>query len=199
MAKLTTDSSGNLPSPPWTASSPDPIEGVTPSGEILVRQITAPAANPVEDANPWVPDVLELDLTVDTNAYAAGDVLAEVQELSLSGLVRGYIESAQVIDPDDQGAAMDIYFFSNADASLGAENAAPVISDAHANSILGRIEVGANDYKDLTGAQHASPDFMRFNFACAGGSIYVGAVIQDTATYAGGTIRLRIGVTGKGE
>ncbi len=86
-----------------------------------------------------VPRVFDVTFTLDTNAYADGDVLAATQEITgffTSLNQAAYITGIQLIDEDDQGIAMDILFM-NAATDIGAENGAAAISDAEGETILG--------------------------------------------------------------
>ena len=97
--------------------------------------------------------IFSLTLSLDTSAYASGDVLADTQQADAFFAKAdggGVIESITVIDEDDQGAAFSIYFFQ-ANRSLGTENNAPNISDANARDCLGWVDVSTADYKDLGG------------------------------------------------
>ena len=141
--------------------------------------------------------VKEVTLSLDTNAYASGDVLAEVQEVTgalRSAALTGVIQSLAVLDKDDQGEALDVVFFK-ASASLGTENAAVSISDADADKILGVVEVAAGDFVDLVNSQLAVKANLSIVAAVASGtSIYVGAISRGTGTYTASGITLKIGI-----
>ncbi len=145
----------------------------------------------------WVA-VHELTFSLDTNAYADGDVLAAPQELEeVAGIEAGcgVIQSIIALDVDDQGQAFDIIILS-ADVSLGTENAAVSISDANAAYVVGIIEVGTGDYVDLANSQVAHKENLGIGFQCAAGetSLWIGAVSRGTGTYTASGIKLKIGV-----
>lgn len=96
--------------------------------------------------------------TLDTNIYAAGDVLADRQILNSvvrAADAKGYLVGITILDEDDQAAAgMDVYLLS-ADVTLGTENAAISISDANARNILGVVPIASGDWKDLINSKMA--------------------------------------------
>lgn len=142
--------------------------------------------------------VVDVTLTLDTNVYASGDVLAEVQEAANVLRVSGgsaVLHSLQVIDKDYQGQALDVVLFDNISASLGTENAAVSITDTDAAGILGVVEVASADYVDLTNSQIASKaDIGLVLEVSSGTSIGVGAISRGTGTYTANGIVLRLGV-----
>ena len=143
--------------------------------------------------------VRTLTLSLDTNAYASGDLLADRQEVTdavLSNDSGGILQTVTVIDKDDQGAAFDIWI-TDADATFGTENSAPSITDANAASILGRVQVTTGDYTDLGGAKvaHLTGLAMPIKPVSGGRSIYVAAVNgTGTPTYTASGVVLRFGI-----
>ncbi len=143
--------------------------------------------------------LLDVDLTLDTNIYASGDVLADTQ--IVSGAFRvgdgtGILQNMTVIDSDDQGAAFDVYFLSS-NVSMGTENAGPSISDANAKSIVSRVQVGTGDYYDLGGVKIAEvTGLARVLMATSGTKDLYVAVVNGTGTptYTATGVRLRLGI-----
>ncbi len=98
--------------------------------------------------------------TLDTSSYAVGDVLFDRALLDVGNYanpgqnalqrIRGRILSVGVLDKDDLGVAMDLYFLK-ADVSLGTVNAAPSITDTNAENIVGFVTATAS--KDLGGCR----------------------------------------------
>lgn len=141
-------------------------------------------------------DVVTVTLTVDTSAYADGDVLADTQVIANAMRIaggHGVLQSLQLVDPDDQGQPMDLYFFSVTHA-LGTENSAPSISDADAVDIFGPVPIESSDYRDLGGCKVASVRGIGLMMEAASGSrdMYVGAISRGTGTYAGGSLTLKL-------
>lgn len=142
----------------------------------------------------WV----DVALSLDTVAYAAGDVLADTQVVASAVRATdalGVLQSVLVLDEDDQAAAFDIYFLS-ANVSMGTENAAPSITDVNARNLLGVVNVAASDYADLGGCRVAfKPNIGMIVKPASGTSdVYVAAVNgSGTPTYTAAGLRLRLG------
>jgi len=127
-----------------------------------------------------------ITFSLDTSAYANGDVLADTQILNSALRVTdgtGVIVSIVLNDEDDQGAAMDIVFLS-ANQSLGSENSAPSISDANARSnILGIVNIAAIDWIDFGGVRVAYKECAVPIKAVSGtDDIYVALISRGTPT-----------------
>ncbi len=142
--------------------------------------------------------VFNVTLTLDTVAYAAGDLIAETQLCDaffrkVDGT--GIIQSLTVVDQDDTKAGIDVYFLS-ANVSMGTENAAPSITDANAVNILGYVSVAAADYKDLGGVSVANIKNIGLPAKAVSGTddLYVAVVSNaSTPTYTASGVVLRIG------
>ena len=140
-------------------------------------------------------DVVTVVLTLDTNIYADGDVLAITHEIanavSVSGGT-GVIQSIVVQDDDDQAGILDLVFF-DANTSMGAAaNAAVAIADG--DTILGIQEVVAADYVDMINSQVAHFENVGIVIRGTGTSLYMGAVSRDTKTYTAAGITVRLGI-----
>jgi hypothetical protein len=143
--------------------------------------------------------LVDVTLSLDTSAYASGDLLADTQ--AVANAVRfnagtGVLHSVMVIDEDDNGVAFDLYFAS-ASATFGSENSAPSISDANAREILGIVPVATSDYKDLGGVKVAIKTGLNIIIKGATGStsIYVAAVNgSGTPTFTASGLKLRVGI-----
>ncbi|UCC76454.1 MAG: hypothetical protein JSW37_13260 [Anaerolineales bacterium] len=141
--------------------------------------------------------VKDLTLSLDTDAYADGDVLADTQELAAAIRVAGgsgVVQSLVVVDKDDQGQAMDVYLLDSS-GSLGTENSAVAVSDANAAKILGKIAVGSGDYYDMGGVRVASLANLSLVVEVSSGtSLYVGVVSRGAGTYTASGVVLRFGI-----
>lgn len=144
----------------------------------------------------------EATLTCDTNILAAGDIIADTQALLVAVRAAdavGLLQSVMLLDEDDLKSAIRLVFFS-ANVSLGAENAAPSITDANARNYLGHVDIAAADYVDLGGVSVVKKVGADCNFAvkpAAGtdtlyfAAYYTGAA---TPTYTAAGLRIRVGV-----
>ncbi len=146
-------------------------------------------------------DVFDVTLSLDTSAYAGGDLLADTQLVSADAFIEptggATLASVVVIDEDDNKQPFTLIFLS-ASTSLGTENSALNITDALARNVIGLVEVTAADYKDLGGASVAdvplNPKVLRP--ATGATSLYVAAVLNGsgTPTYTASGMRLKIGL-----
>lgn len=143
--------------------------------------------------------VAQVTLTLNTSIYATGDLMFDAQVVSnLFRVTDGFAEldSITVIDEDDQGTAIDIYF-TNLSTSWGTENSVPTITDAVARGILTKVSVAAADFYDLGGVRVASIKNIGAILQAASGTkdCYIaGIVISGTPTYSASGVRLNIGV-----
>lgn len=143
--------------------------------------------------------IFNVTLTLDTNIYAAADVLADTQVLTgIMSHPGGSCElvSLTVLDKDDQtAAAMDIYFLDS-NVSLGTENAAISISDADAEKILGVVPVASTDFEDLINSKIATVRNIGLLLKAVAGSsdIYIAAVTAGTPTQTASGIVIRLGI-----
>jgi len=178
-----------------------PVHGIDQAtanaNEVVVKSITAGETHIGEVGSSGA--LITVTLSLDTNIYASGDVLADTQEVA--GAVRtaagtGWIDSIALIDIDDQKAALDLIFF-NASTALGTENAAPDMVDANGLYYLGTVSFLAADYVDLGAFSVACRTglAMRIKGVAAGTSIYVAAISRGTPTHSATGITLRIGVS----
>ncbi len=165
---------------------------------VLATDVALPASEVhLGEVGGRTPDY-DLTMSLDTNPYAAGDVLAATQQADAffrKADGTGVIASLTVIDEDDQKADFDVYFFSG-NASLGTENGAPSISDADARTVLGFVSVAGADYIDLGGVSIARVRNLSIPVKAASGTddLYVGIVNGSaTPTYTASGLTLRIG------
>jgi hypothetical protein len=129
-----------------------------------------------------------ITFSLDTNAYADGDILADTQVLSACLRLNdgtGIIQDAIFNDEDDQGIAFDVIVL-NANTSLGTENSAPNISDANARTIQGRFSVGTGDWYDLGGVRIANIKNIGIAVKGASGAddIYLALISRGAGTYS---------------
>lgn len=144
--------------------------------------------------------LIDVTLSLNTSIYAAGDLLADTQEVA--GAVRlpggyGLLHSVTVLDEDDQGVAFDLHFLQNS-TSLGTENSAPNMTDANARSnFMCRVPIATGDYTDLGGFRVATVGNQNKIIKAASGStsIYVAAINgAGTPTFTASGLKLRIGI-----
>lgn len=171
---------------PTLVSDAAPLPVTSLATENVIGQVGAPG------------DLIDVTLTLDTLAYADGDVMADTQTITNAVRVNGgraVLQSVNVIDEDDVGQTFDIVFLDT-NNSLGTENAAPSISDANARTILGRVRIDTGDYIDLGGVRIATKTGIGLVLEATGATrdLYVGTIIRGAGTYSASGVRLRLGL-----
>jgi len=147
--------------------------------------------------------VKEVTFTLDTDAYADGDILAATQEIAdalrLAGGV-AILQSLSLEDKSGNAAALDVVFLRS-NTSIGAANAGENISDADGAEILTEVPILAGNYQAYTNFARAvkvngDPGMGVVLYATSGTSLYIGAILRDAggATYADGDLVLKIGL-----
>lgn len=142
--------------------------------------------------------VVEITCSLDTNIYAAGDVLFATQEIANAARSAGgkvMLNSITVIDLDDQGIAFDLVLLT-ANSSLGAENAAPDIDDTEVLDVAGVVSIVADDYTDLGGARVATVRDIGLLIEAAAGetSLWAAGITGGTPTHSAAGLKIRFGL-----
>jgi hypothetical protein len=147
--------------------------------------------------------VLDYTPTLDTSAYAQNDVLFNFGAVALNAgasaarPVKGTVNNFALLDKDDNGNQITVFFSDDSSASLGTLNSAVSITDAHAATVLGYVDTGAT-YEDMIGCKVIRPAaFAPIPFVSTDDKIYVGGVLRGSATptHTASGITMRIGVT----
>ena len=159
--------------------------GAGTSADPVIPQVTAPS------------DVIAITPTLDTNAYASGDLLADVTALVAARVTggRAIIQSLSIVDINNQGAAFSIYLMST-NTTWGTFNAAPSISAANiAAGFLGRIDVATTDYTTVNSTKIASLKNLGILIEATVATIYVVLVNgTGTPTYTASGLKLGFGL-----
>ena len=134
--------------------------------------------------------VKDATFTVDTSAYASGDLIADTLALSSAFRVSdgsGVLQSLCLIDKAAQGVALYVVLLSST-TSLGTVNAAPNISDANAVNILGVVSIGTSDYVTVSGTKVATIRNIGLPIKAISGTANLGAaILNSTGTPTFGT------------
>lgn len=163
-------------------------------GNVDIASITAGETHIGEVGAP--DDCITITASLDTNAYADGDVLFATQEIANAVRVNGdtcILQSVTVIDIDDQGIEMDLVFF-NANTSLGTENSAPDIDDTEVLTVLGIVNVP--DYIDLGANKVATVQNigLLLEAGAATTSLYVAGITRGTPTHSASGLQIVFGL-----
>lgn len=145
--------------------------------------------------------VIDVDVALTEAEAATADVVSDFQTFDVNDTSEpaiGTINYIMVIDKDDKGILLDILFSDKQSAPvLGTNNDVVAISDADADTLIGRVSSGET-YVDLVASKVVAPSaFAPIPFTTANGTLYVGVVNRGAATTwtdAGG-ITLRLGLT----
>ena len=144
---------------------------------------------------------IEITLSLDTNQYDSGDLLADTQELPEAVFENGtaILQSVALLDLDDQGGALDLLILGS-DTSMGTENNAFGPSDNDADEILTIVSIEATDYIDLANSQLATKNGADIGLGVVlkassetDSSLYLAAVSRDTKTYTAAGIKVKLG------
>lgn len=161
--------------------------------ELLGKQLAATTAGGAKAGGNT--KTVDVTFSLDTNAYAAGDLLADAQVVAGAlrvdngtGVLSGFVLS----DEDDLGVELDVVLLS-ANSSIGAENAAVAVSDANSRNILGIVNVPADAWVDLGGVRVAT--LMNVNVPVRAvtdtDDIYVALITRGTPTHTASGMRGR--------
>jgi hypothetical protein len=134
--------------------------------------------------------------TLDTAAYAVGDVLFVQNTLANSVIAsggQGTIESVTVVDADDVPPVFTLVFFRDT-ITIAAVNSAWNVSDADMAKAIGVVSFVSADYKDF-GANRIATRQTYFRFSpAAGTSIYCAAFVDGVATLTGAGMTISVGI-----
>lgn len=142
--------------------------------------------------------LVDVTFTLDTAAYANGDVLADTQEVR-NALLRnagiGEMAWLTLIDLDDQTAGdLDVVFLTE-NVSLGTENDPVSISDIDATKIISIFSVLSSRWVDVGGAKVATLAPRLLIRAGPGTtSIYMGLITRSARTHTANGIVARLGI-----
>ena len=155
----------------------------------------------VEKLNKMDVDLIDIEPTVDTSAYAVGDLMFNPIEISNAVSVNGgagILQSIAVANDDALVGAFDIVFTASDDSPGTLNNAVSGesgLSDANADSILGITSV--TNMVDVGGCSIGSKHNIGMVIKAASGStsIYAWGIAQSTDNPTGATgYKLRIGI-----
>lgn len=144
--------------------------------------------------------IRDVTLSLDTSAYANGDVLADTQLLTEAVRIpdgTGIIRSIAVLDEDDQTAYTFNMLFLDTAASIGTENSGFSITDANARSIMGVATFATSESVDLINSRLYWKNGLAIPIKAVTGTASIGialAVITGTPTHTASGIKLRIGI-----
>lgn len=145
----------------------------------------------------YLPRIVSITPTLDTNAYATGDQLGTLMTITnaVKSMACSFLDSIIVVDGAKQDADITIYFFSAAPTVTSSDNAALNIADAEmAAYCIGWIDITASDYRDTSANGTATVRGLNFPVQSAGtDNLYAIMQAVGTPTYAASSLTLRFG------
>jgi len=135
---------------------------------------------------------IEVEWTLDTVAYASGDLMAlpvKLEGAAFVGPQSGIttLMSVVLIDTDAQGQYVTIVFADREPQDLGALNAAPTLSDAYAADARGFVQV--TTWEDCGVWSLGCEDGLGLTMqADANGDLWAWLLSKGTGTYASGKL-----------
>jgi len=135
---------------------------------------------------------IEVDWTLDTVAYASGDLMAlpvKLEGAAFVGPQSGIttLMSVVLIYTDAQGQSVTVVFADREPQDLGALNAAPTLSDAYAADSRGFVQV--TTWEDCGVWSLGCEDGLGLTMqADANGDLWAWLISKGTGTYASGKL-----------
>lgn len=136
--------------------------------------------------------------TLDTSAYAEGDLLFDSTEVTNAVRANGGTAVLQSITILDKAANMSPFtiLIANAATDFGTLNAAPDPDDTESGTVIGHVAVETTHYVDL-GANAVAcvyPIGLLLKAGAATTSLYIAGIMgADTPTYAASDLVLQLG------
>lgn len=172
---------------------------------LLQKLIDGGITATVDEVNAYGPlREVDVTLTLDTNAYADNDVLADSQIVAAcvrANDAMGWLVGLRLLDEDDQAAFDFDLVLLSANASIGTENDPVSISDANARNVIGIVSVlqTENPSVDLVnnkvtwiGPNHKDMP-VPIKPVSGADDIYVALILRSgTPTFTASGIRLRM-------
>lgn len=136
--------------------------------------------------------------TVDTGAYATGDLVGPMQTLTgagFTGVYTGIIQSVTITDLDNQAADFDLVIFSsNPSGTTFTDNAAFDIADADLPKVVCVIQVTTNVAFNDNAVIIANGTNCVFDAVASTGILYAAAVIRSAATFTASGLTFRYSI-----
>lgn len=141
-------------------------------------------------------NIKDITLSCAAETFAANDLVADAQEIKGAFRVpggTGIVHAVRLLDDDDQGTDLDLYFVGASD-SWGTEGSALAPTDAEAAEIFGSVSIESGDYTDLIASQEATKTNLNIPVKAPddGTSLWIVAVTRGTPTYTASGLHVRV-------
>ena len=134
-------------------------------------------------------------LVCDTNAYASGDVVGGMLSFTVrSAGGGGVIRRAMLVDDDNAGKILTLYFFDALPSTI-ADNAAFAPTVADLKKMIGSVSIVAADYVTLNSNKIVikDGDDLNIDYNITGEKVYAYLVAGESVTYlAAASLDLRV-------
>lgn len=141
--------------------------------------------------------VIDVTPTMDTSAYAAGDIFFDTTAISSAATANGgtvTLNTITVLDEDDQGPTFQMVFLDT-NNSLGTINNPPTISDANSRKIVGTLSSALGTWVDLGGCRVMTITNIGLVMKCdaASSSLYFGSITSTATTQTASGLKFKLG------
>jgi hypothetical protein len=141
--------------------------------------------------------VITITPTLDTSAYAAGDLFFDTTAITSAVTANGgvaILNSIHILDEDDQGPTLQ-FVFLDTNNSLGTINAAPSISDTNARKIIGTISNAIGTWIDIGDCRIMTITNigMVLKADAASSNLHVAAITSSVTTQTASGVRVQLG------
>lgn len=129
---------------------------------------------------------VSIDPSCAAAAFTAKDLVADTEVIDVRSRDReGWktrleIRMVTVLDKDDQGAAMDVYFLKD-DVTMGTEGSVVAPSDTNAENIIDIVQL--TTWHDLSTSQFATSGAIAIPCVLDKNDLYIAIVTKGTPTY----------------
>lgn len=143
--------------------------------------------------------IVQVTLTVDTNAYTANDVVGGLITFNIANVgAGGVVRWARLVDDDNEKAEMNLYLFNSLPSTIADDAAfAPTVADL--KKMVGKISFAASEYETINSnainIQRGSADGVDIDFYTSGDNIFGYLVAVSTPAYTAATdLHITLGV-----
>lgn len=147
--------------------------------------------------------VLEATVTPDNDAYTANDCVGGLITFNLANagaaVNGGVLTSLEIVDDDNEGAALNLYFFDSTPSTI-ADDAALALTAADLKKITYYKAVTAGDYNTVNSLKFVYFSQIGTQVRCdTAGKLYLYIQCTGTPTYAANkTLYFRLGILSEG-
>lgn len=125
---------------------------------------------------------IDTELTVDTDAYTANDVVGGLLTLDAHSIGGGLIVDIMLVDEDSAAAPFTLYIFDSKPATI-ADDAAFAIVIADLRKLIRAVDIAAGDYTTVNSLDYAQKTGLNIPFIAQDGNLYAYLVTTGTPNY----------------